>query len=63
MEFEPVRSSSLQDAIYQQLLDAITSGRLHPGERLALEVVARTGWLANDDAVLRFNSGSVWEVR
>jgi DNA-binding GntR family transcriptional regulator len=40
MEFDPIRSSSLQEEIYKRLMDAITSGNLHPGERLSLEGLA-----------------------
>ena len=42
---------------------SVTRSPIELGYRVTIEVVARTGWLANDDAVLRFNSGSVWEVR
>jgi len=40
MNFKPVRSTSLHQEIYEELVNAIVSGNLHPGEKLTLESVA-----------------------
>jgi len=36
----PVRASTLQDSVYQELFQAIVSGRIEPGERIVLETLA-----------------------
>jgi DNA-binding GntR family transcriptional regulator len=39
--FTPVRSSGLKEGIYDQVLDAIVSGRLEPGSPLTLESISQ----------------------
>ncbi len=40
LKFKPVRTVNIQDGVYEQLADAIVSGKIHPGQRLTLEDVA-----------------------
>jgi DNA-binding GntR family transcriptional regulator len=41
MESKPLRSSTLQDAVYEQLLQEITSGALSPGTKITIEEIAK----------------------
>lgn len=39
-DFKPVRASSIQEGIYEELANAIVSGKIRPGERITLESIA-----------------------
>lgn len=39
--FKPLKAQTLKDTVYQELFQAIVSGRLEPGTRLVLETVAQ----------------------
>jgi DNA-binding GntR family transcriptional regulator len=38
---KPVQNTTLQDAVYQEILQAIVSGRIPPGERLFVDKIAK----------------------
>ncbi len=40
MEIKPIRSSRIQDNVYDQLLEAILSGTIPPGQRITMEGLA-----------------------
>ena len=40
MDIKPIRSSRIQDNVYEQLLEAILSGSIPPGQRITMEGLA-----------------------
>ena len=41
MDIKPIESETIQDKVYVELMRAILSGRVPPGERLTIEGVAK----------------------
>jgi DNA-binding GntR family transcriptional regulator len=41
MELKAIQTSTLQEAVYDELVSAILSGKIAPGERITLEKIAR----------------------
>lgn len=66
IRLNPVQSSStLQDNVYQELFQAIVSGRIRPGERLVLETLAKqlgVSIMPVREAIRKLEAGSMVSI-